>query len=193
MARPKSYDRADVLQQALMVFWFKGYRNTSMMDIQKATGLKPGSLYEGFGDKHSLFLAVLAHYRKTVVAQRLERLKRPGRAKERLMEFFDDLITFSLGEGKKLGCLMSNSAIECAQSDAEVREIVQDNLVEIAEAFCDVIEQGQHSAEFTTREKPEDLARFLTSTVQGLRVMAKSATTEETLKTTARVALSVLD
>lgn len=193
MARPRSFDKDVVLNQVMVLFWEKGYGATSMMDIQKATGLKPGSLYDCFGDKHQLFLDTIAHYRNTVVRDRLDKLTAPGPARARLNEFFEDLIEFSLGEGKKMGCLMSNTAIELAQVDPQTRGLVQDNLVEIAEAFCEVVRDGQTSGEFKTTEAPEDVARFLLCSLQGLRVLAKSATTKETLTTSARLALKILD
>ncbi|WP_419798461.1 MAG: TetR/AcrR family transcriptional regulator [Terasakiella sp.] len=193
MARPRSFDKETVLTQVMTLFWEKGYGATSMMDIQNATGLKPGSLYDCFGDKHQLFLDAIGHYRNTVVRQRLNKLVSPGPARPRLEEFFNDLIEFSLGEGRKLGCLMSNSAVEMSQVDPQIKDLVQDNLVEIAQAFCDVVRDGQISGEFKTEEAAEDIARFLVSTVQGLRVLAKSSTSKETLTTTTRLALKILD
>lgn len=193
MARPRSFDKETVLTQVMTLFWEKGYGATSMMDIQNATGLKPGSLYDCFGDKHQLFLDAIGHYRNTVVRERLDKLASPGPARPRLEEFFNDLIEFSLGEGRKLGCLMSNSAVEMSQVDPQIKGLVQDNLVEIAQAFCDVVQDGQTSGEFKTNETPEDIARFLVSTVQGLRVLAKSSTSKETLTTTTRLALKILD
>jgi len=193
MARPRSFDKETVLTQVMTLFWEKGYGATSMMDIQNATGLKPGSLYDCFGDKHQLFLDAIEHYRNTVVRERLDKLASPGPARPRLEEFFNDLIEFSLGEGRKLGCLMSNSAVEMSQVDPQIKGLVQDNLVEIAQVFCDVVQDGQTSGEFKTNEAPEDIARFLVSTVQGLRVLAKSSTSKETLTTTTRLALKILD
>ena len=192
MARPRSFDKDKVLDQVMTLFWEKGYGATSMMDIQKATALKPGSLYDSFGGKHDLFLEAIDHYRQHIVRKRLDKLTAPGPARARIEEFFDDLVAFSLGEGKKLGCLMSNSAVEMAPHDQDTRLIVQNNLVEIAQAFCEVVQEGKDSGEFNTSESAEDIARFLTSTVQGLRVMAKSATSEDTLKTTTRLALHIL-
>ena len=193
MARPKSFDENTVLDQVMVLFWTQGYGATSMMDIQKATGLKPGSIYDGFGDKHALFIKAIHHYRDQVVRKRLSALNMPGPARQRIEAFFNEIIEFSLGEGKQMGCLMSNSAVELAQCDPEIRELVQSNLVEIASSLCDVVEQGIAQGEFKTTEPPENIGRFFVSTLQGLRVMAKSSTTKETLTTTVRLALKVLD
>ena len=43
-------------------FWAKGFEATSMADLCCCTGLHKGSLYQAFGDKHTLFMNALKHY-----------------------------------------------------------------------------------------------------------------------------------
>ena len=43
-------------------FWAKGFEATSMTDLCSCTGLHKGSLYQAFGDKHTLFMNALKHY-----------------------------------------------------------------------------------------------------------------------------------
>ena len=119
MARPREFEREEVVQKALAVFWRQGYQATSVQDLVAVTGLNRGSLYDTFGDKHGLFLAVVEHYRTTITAQRLARLEQPGPAREKIATFFKDMIEFSVGEGRLLGCLMTNSAIELAPHDRD--------------------------------------------------------------------------
>jgi TetR/AcrR family transcriptional repressor of nem operon len=62
MGRPKSYERADVLDRASRVFWTRGYEGTSVSDLVEATGLNRFSLYNEFGGKEGLYAAALEHY-----------------------------------------------------------------------------------------------------------------------------------
>ena len=64
MAKPESFDRVDIIEKVTKVFWTKGYNGTSMQDIVDATGLNRSSIYNSFGDKHSLYLDTLKHYKK---------------------------------------------------------------------------------------------------------------------------------
>jgi len=57
MARPIEFDREEVLQKAIGVFWQKGYSATSIKNLVEATGLQPGSIYAAFGDKRGLFFS----------------------------------------------------------------------------------------------------------------------------------------
>lgn len=59
MARPRSFDEYQVLEQCREVFCAYGYDATSIDDLVAATGLKRGSLYQAFGSKRGVFLKVL--------------------------------------------------------------------------------------------------------------------------------------
>ena len=51
MARPREFDYDDVVEQAMYLFWRQGYQNTSIDDVESATGLTKGSLYKAFKNK----------------------------------------------------------------------------------------------------------------------------------------------
>jgi TetR/AcrR family transcriptional repressor of nem operon len=193
MGRPKSFDREEVLDRAMAVFWRKGYGATSIRDLVEATGLNPGSLYDSFEDKHGLFLEAVARYRRTVVARRLQELQRPGPALDRIEAFFEDVVRFSLGEGRLLGCLMTNSAIELAPRDRDAAVAVAANFAEIEAAFRQVLRRAREAGEIAADRPVEDLARYLTSGLQGLRVMAKAQPDEAALRAVVRLMLAALD
>src|SRR5258708_36694050 len=55
MGRSSKYDRTELLDKALILFWQKGFKSTSMQALTKALNVHPGTLYETFGDKNELF------------------------------------------------------------------------------------------------------------------------------------------
>ena len=62
VGRPREFDVEQVLEAAMQAFWANGYEGTSLTDLVAATGLMKGSLYQAFGDKHSLFIQTLNRY-----------------------------------------------------------------------------------------------------------------------------------
>src|SRR5689334_19258420 len=64
MARPREFDEDYVLEQALHVFWEKGYDSTSLADLQQVTGLMKSSLYKAFESKEGLFRRVVERYHR---------------------------------------------------------------------------------------------------------------------------------
>ena len=193
MPRPRQFEREDVVQKALEIFWRQGYQATSVQDLVAATGLNRGSLYDTFGDKHGLFLEVVEYYRSHVTARRLAKLEEPGPAREKIATFFKEVVEFSLGEGRLLGCLMTNSAIELAPHDRDTRLAVAANMGAMEAAFRRVLTRAKRDGELAADKSPTDLARFLTATANGLRVMAKVSPDRTTLRSVVRIALEALD
>src|SRR5437899_10866900 len=65
MGRPKQFNREGVLDRAIPVFWKQGFANTTVQDLEQATGVNKSGLYTEFKDKEDLFLASLEHYAQT--------------------------------------------------------------------------------------------------------------------------------
>ena len=78
MARPREYDRDEVLEKAMRVFWAKGYACTSVQDLVTAMGINRGSLYAEFGDKEGLHFAALGRFFDNEIAPQFAALDGPG-------------------------------------------------------------------------------------------------------------------
>ena len=62
MGRPKNFSREQVLEKAMPVFWKHGFADTSLQELERATGVNKSGLYSEFRDKEDLFVACLRHY-----------------------------------------------------------------------------------------------------------------------------------
>jgi AcrR family transcriptional regulator len=109
MGRPKNFSREEVLEKAMPVFWKHGFADTSLQDLERATGVNKSGLYTEFRDKEDLFLACLRHYLES-------QNKRGLLTKEPLgwknIEMF--LKSGPLNKGEKQGCFAINSMREFA-------------------------------------------------------------------------------
>jgi AcrR family transcriptional regulator len=65
MGRPKNFSREEVLEKAMPVFWKHGFADTSLQELERATGVNKSGLYTEFRDKGDLFVACLRHYLET--------------------------------------------------------------------------------------------------------------------------------
>ena len=196
MARPREFDRAQVLDQAIEVFWRRGYEATSIEELVGRMGIHRGSLYCAFGDKHSLFLAALDRYEEVFHSKILERLvdgSLRGRARQAIRDVFDDMVRSCAGQAGRKGCLMTNSAVELAARDRDIAARVGANLSRLEKALFTAVRSAQADGELSSRLDARALARFLASSLQGLRVMGMSCSDRTVLRDVARVTLSVLD
>lgn len=193
MARTKEFDRDEVLDSAMHLFWRQGYEATSIHDLVDATGINRASMYASFGGKEALFAAALDHYVDQISRDRLALLSAEGSARKALERYFNSLIRFSIGEGRDLGCLLTNTAVEAAARTSEMDAKLSDVFDRVEKTFREVIRRGQANGEISRHHGPTALARFLMSTVHGLRVQARFNPDEKHLRDTVRVALTVLD
>jgi TetR/AcrR family transcriptional regulator, copper-responsive repressor len=62
MGRPKKFSREGVLEKALAVFWKQGFADTSVHELELATGVNKSGLYAEFQGKEDLFVQSLHYY-----------------------------------------------------------------------------------------------------------------------------------
>jgi len=63
--RPREFARETALQEAMLVFWRKGFHATSMTDLCDAMRISSPSLYAAFGSKENLYVESVEHYANT--------------------------------------------------------------------------------------------------------------------------------
>ena len=192
MARPKEFERDVVLDRAMRVFWSRGYQATSIQHLVARMGIQRGSLYDTFGDKRALFFAAIDRYDRTVSAKLLATLG-DGSGKEAIRRFFRLKVKLSLEPGRPRGCLVTNSAAELASRDRGTATRVGAALAKIEAAFRHAVVRGQEAGEIDPARDPRALARFLTSSAQGLSVMAKISPDRAVLDDIVTVTLAALE
>ena len=106
--------------------------------------------------------------------------------------FFDDLIDYSLGDGRRFGCLVTNTSIELAAHDDEVGAIMRTGLGRVEQAFRRTLERAGTEGELAPGQDLRALTRFLLATVNGIRVLARANPDEAMLRDVVDTALSVL-
>jgi TetR/AcrR family transcriptional repressor of nem operon len=181
------------LDRAMVVFWAKGYDATSIDDLVARMGIQRGSLYAGFGDKQALFLAALDHYERVVVQELFEALEGPGSGVEAIRRFFRLRIEGSLERRRPLGCLVTNSAVEFSGRNPGARTKIGIALAKLEGAFLRALASAREAGEIEVTRDLRTVARFLTSSAQGLSVMAKVAPERAVLEDIVGVILSVLE
>ena len=193
MSRPKAFDREQVLDRAMVVFWTKGYECTSVQDLVDAMGINRGSIYATFGDKRALHLAALERFTAQEIVPLLTPLAEPGPVKVALRRIFMGIVERTvLGRGPR-GWMVSNAAVELCPGDGEVSVVVATALREIESRIHTALVRALGSGELAPRHDPRALARYLTANLQGLSVIAKANSDPQALGDIVDVTLSALD
>lgn len=168
--RPREFNKPEVLNAAMNVFWLKGYEACSTEDLCSSTGLGRGSLYNTFGSKHELYEQTLQHYHEHWIEVQTDILEQPVPVKERLRNLLKWAVDRDFEETSK-GCFLINATMERGRTDSMV-EVWSNRHVERLESVVNhVIEQGIQSGEINSDRTALELTRTFICSYYGLRTL----------------------
>jgi len=164
--RPKSFNENDALHAIEETFRRVGYDGASLDVLTRATGLNRSSLYNAFGCKNDMMRRAVETYTErscdTIAGILRRRPLRTG-----LRDFLGTCVEPGLA-----GCLLGNLVAERADAEASDREFLADRMVEVEDAFVAALDAAVADGEVAPGTDTGQLARYVMTTAQGLRIMA---------------------
>ena len=171
MVRPKAYDEAAVLTGAMHAFRRDGYSGISIPQLEEATGLSSGSIYNSFGDKQGIFLAAFEHYLEAVLGRRIAQFAGPEAGLSGLRRLFLSMLREPNGE--TFGCLITNSAIEFGASGDVAENAVLKGFRILEHLFAERLSEAKSSGRLGDGVDPKDEAAKLLALYQGVLVLVR--------------------
>jgi AcrR family transcriptional regulator len=157
MGRPKGFSRDEVLEKAMPVFWKHGFADTSLQELERATGVNKSGLYTEFRDKEDLFVACLRHYLESQEKRGFLTRKPLG---WKNVEAF--LKNGPLNKGEQQGCFSVNSMREFAILPDEAYRVVTENRAQLQHLLAINIEAEK------PRMAPSAISEMVLSFFSGL-------------------------
>ena len=187
--RPRKFDEAVAVHQAMQVFWRHGFDGATAESLSAATGLGISSLYNAFGSKRGLYLAALDTYNQ-LLGDRLMPLTRGKEGLAEIDKFLRQLWQSKTGSQALPGCLMANAMGEgmaLAPDVATRTEIYETN---IHAAFRSALTRAVAHGEIKG-DAVDPMAGVLSSSLIGSLVSSrnKGGTLDETLTGSLMLAL----
>jgi TetR/AcrR family transcriptional repressor of nem operon len=192
MAGVKQFDRNEVLDRAMSVFWQSGYQATSVQDLVDATGVNRGSLYSTFGDKRGLFLAVLDRYSERIARPTMAELDNPD-PRRAIEGMFESLIRRNSDPAWPRGCLDTNTSLECPGAGDIIGRKIAERVAQQESAIYQVLRRAQAEGSLDPKQDARAMARFFLGIAQGLNVVNKAAPDPSRLKDMVKMAMRIWD
>jgi len=180
MARSKEFEINEVLERAISLFWEQGYEKTSMQDLVKHMGIHKRSMYDTFGDKHSLYIQALERCVNTTEDTLLNKSRDVSNVKSAIRSLLQTSLDYE--DEQRKGCLIVNCATELALRDEEASEQVKHNFESTQDILLELIKQGQETGELDTRHNPQLLAMTVFNAWIGIRVQTRVVTDRNELE-----------
>ena len=191
MPRPKSFDPDTVLAKAMGVFWEKGYDAASISDLTAAMGINRFSLYDTFGDKHTLYLKALDFYNERFVEPMVQKINAID-TMDGIEAFFGGLIDYQGSCSGKPCCMMQKASVSMALADEGAKERVACARGRIHAAFHDALERVRRSGQLRADLDLDDTAWLIMIAQGGLLSYASSPISTDAAKAAIGILLSDL-
>lgn len=119
--RPRGFDEVTALENAMRVFWARGYDQAPVEALCQAMNMPRSSLYHVFGDKQGLFLSALGHYTDTRLRPVIDALGPARGLRDDLRAFFDQVVHLASADAETPGCLISSVLADAAVAHAALQ------------------------------------------------------------------------
>lgn len=139
MARAQ-FDRNDIIDKSIQLFWQNGFSASSMQQVVQTTGLKPGSIYLAFGNKEGLFREALDSYAQKSIAQIRSTLDSATSVGEGICQFLEKIIHESTRKNY-CSCFLIKTQLELAAQGNELHDLASVKLGEIEALFQSYLEK----------------------------------------------------
>ncbi|VAW47613.1 Transcriptional regulator, AcrR family, partial [hydrothermal vent metagenome] len=119
--RQRSFDKQQALENAMRVFWQKGYIGASLMDLTESMGINKPSMYAAFGNKEQLFIQATQNYLENYASGHAIHLEHQEfRLVLRLKNYLMSAVASQCGKDGPKGCFLSVCVTEAASQDMPV-------------------------------------------------------------------------
>jgi len=191
MARPIQHDPQEVVRKTMHLFWKKGYESTSVQDIVKETGLKPGSLYNIFGNKEGIFGTVLELYSTQSLKTVKETLQATDDYKENIKNFLNEIVITTIANEKTNGCLLVKTLLVVSHKDEKIQKKIVAFFDEVEQLLKEILGKAKHEGK--TSVDPTSFSKFIISTIYGSHVYYKASKDENALRENVALVLELLN
>jgi len=188
MGRPRAFDKEKALDRALDVFLRQGYEGASLADLTSAMGINPPSLYACFGSKEGLFRAALDRYERTRGASMQEALAKPT-AREAVEYLLRSSAVYQTDPESPPGCLLVQAALTCSGAAEGIRCELGLRRARAEESLRERLRRAKAEGDLPPDADCTALARYVTTTINGMAVAAAGGASRAELMQVVDVAL----
>ncbi|MFF5143694.1 TetR/AcrR family transcriptional regulator [Streptomyces sp. NPDC013157] len=191
MARTREFDVDKATDRAMDLFWRRGYAETSLQDLLQELSIGSGSFYAAFGSKEQLYVRCLERYTSLQGSDLQETLDGTTGIRPAVRKVLTSMIEADLAEPTR-GCLVVSASTQCGEQPSAADRVTI--AVRQVESFlAGALEQAQARGELSPDKDPRELARFLTTFIQGIRIVGQARTGREFAEDALSVAMRALD
>ena len=190
--RPRAFDRDAALHRALEVFWELGFEPTKILDLCKAMGLNPPSLYATFGNKQRLFLEAVDYYEKTYWEKPSQRYLNEPDIYSATDDFFRTAARILLAPETPCGCMVVLAAINISSKETDFINEIRKRRLATKAMFGERLQKAVKDGQLPPETDVIALAGAFNTMLEGLSIQARDGLDCSELERMAALAVRLL-
>jgi AcrR family transcriptional regulator len=187
--RPIEFDKDQALDNALHLFWAKGYEGTSLGDLVDTLGINKPSLYASFGNKEELFHKVLERYTQGP-ASFLAKALQEKTSKDVAIKFLTEAADVLTSKNNPKGCLIIQSALSCSDESISIKKLLTQYRKNIEGLLKNRFDRSKKDGDLPKTTNTEFLAKYIITIHQGMSVQATNGTSKKELLEMIKIAMN---
>jgi AcrR family transcriptional regulator len=187
--RPRAFDREAAVNQAMRLFWERGFEGTSLEDLMDVMELNPSSFYSAFGSKKKLYLEAMDQYFVGPGGYFREAMASHTDVRAAIAAAFDRAAEACTSDEFPPGCMISLANIYVGPDLHELRDELRHRRNDLEPAFIGYMTEARDRGELPGDTDIESLATFFAACMRGMIVLSCDGASRKKLKAIGRMAM----
>src|ERR1700751_3106706 len=186
--RPRLFDRTAAIEQAIKLFWDRGYEGTTFDDLIGAMKLSPSSFYHEFGSKERLYREAADYYLNMSTSYfRGFSSHRDTRAAFKTL--IEEAAAFFTNDASPAGCMISLAGTQLPPHLRAVADYTKSLRKLFEQALAKRLRKGVSDGDLPPGTDVKELAAYFDTIIRGLAVHARDGASRKQLLAICRVAM----
>jgi AcrR family transcriptional regulator len=187
--RPRLFDRTAAIQQAMDLFWDRGYEGTTFDDLIGAMKLSPSSFYHEFGSKERLYREAVDYY-LSVSSSYVSRVLSSHRDTRAAFEaFIEETAAFFTNGASPAGCMISLAGTHLPPHLRSVADFTKSLRKGFEQELARRLRKGVSDGDLPPGTNVKELAAYFDTVIRGMAVHARDGASRKQLLAICRVAM----
>jgi TetR/AcrR family transcriptional repressor of nem operon len=166
----KLFDQEQELQQAMELFWEKGYNATSLTDLTEKLKIGKGSFYDTFEGKRQLFDKAVERYRVANLQMLKQKISSEQDVPAGIKNLLESAMNEAFNDVDRKGCFMANTCSEMGNHDMEIRELLIKHQKEMYDILYTYLKPHNFKSGISTEQATNLLITFMTGMNQEVKI-----------------------
>ncbi|TWU62611.1 putative HTH-type transcriptional regulator YxaF [Crateriforma conspicua] len=172
--------RERILCEASRLFALKGFHDTKLDEVLKATRVTSGAFFHHFSNKDALGFAVIDRHmeQRRLELDRIESEMAPARSDDPLQQVFRrlDAVREMVAHRKlkKGGCVIGNLSMTLADTHPAFRKRLAECFDEMASEFTPHLDEANRQRRKKLRVDTAELARYIVTIIEGALMLSRT-------------------